>query len=64
MSGDFFLADHILPARLQPLCQKMPQFQLNGSTQTVDIEEQRRMPTMNGKRMEWTKVFTEFCVID
>jgi len=38
--GIFFLADHTLPTRLEPVWQKMAQSPLNGTTQPVDINEE------------------------
>jgi len=48
----FSMADHTLPTRPEPVWQKIDQSPLNGTTQTVDIEEEGLRPTVNG---QWVK---------
>jgi len=45
ISKDFFLADHILPARPELAWQKVVQSPLNSTTKPVEIEEEGRSPT-------------------
>ena len=40
ISKVFFLADHTLPTRSEPVWQKMVQSPLNGTSQIVDVEEE------------------------
>jgi len=39
ISREFSLADHTLPVRPEPAIQKVAQSPLNGTTQTLEIEE-------------------------
>ena len=47
ISRDFSLVDHTLPTRPEPAWQKMAQSPLNGTTHSVDIEEEGRNSTMD-----------------